>query len=55
MQLTTVPLSFAIPAALAPAVQQAARGEAGFLAECGASIADRRVTTIVLRSGRGGS
>ncbi len=52
--LTTADLTFALPASLAPAVRRAGTGEAGFLADRGRRIAAGRVTTIDLRSGRGG-
>ncbi len=51
--LTTSDLSFAIPAALAPALQNAASGAAGFLEARGEQIAAGRVTVITLHSGRG--
>jgi hypothetical protein len=54
MNLTTSDLSFATPESLALAVQRAAGGEEGFLANRGESIAAGRVTTIELHSGRGG-
>jgi hypothetical protein len=55
MNLTTADLSFAIPASLAMAVQDADNGSAGFLAARGARLAAGRVTTIVLHSGHGRS
>ena len=54
MNLTVAELSFAIPTSLALAVQKAASGEAGFLADQDKGVAASRITTIALHAGRGG-
>ena len=53
MNLTTADLSFPLPETLAPAVRRADSGQEGFFAAHGERLSAGRVTTIILRSGRG--